>query len=338
MPFVHLRIAAPELSAQQRRHFQAGLTELMAQILHKQADLTVVAVDHMAPEAWTVGGRPIAPDAWTAQLDAYVTAGTNTSAERGAFLAAANVLIRAQWASPPATPLYALVHEVHADSWGYDGATQEARRLVPGPAPRTLRQLSGAASAPPLRAQDCALVLIDFQHEYLDGGLPLPGLREAAAQAAHLAAAADASGVPVIHVHHEAPLAARFFAQGGAGVQPLAEPAFGAAHHRVVKTLPSAFCATDLAALLERLQRKTLVLAGCMTHNCVDSTAREALHRRYQVVVVADACATRALPGVDGAVVPAQEIHRMSLAALADRHADVLHAQGVRLAWAAPAA
>ncbi len=62
-----------------------------------------------------------------------------------------------------------------------------------------------------------------------------------------------------------------------------------------------------------------------MTHMCVSATARAALDLGYQSTVLSDASATRDLPDIDGAgTVPAAEIHRIELAALADRFAIVL--------------
>jgi nicotinamidase-related amidase len=69
---------------------------------------------------------------------------------------------------------------------------------------------------------------------------------------------------------------------------------------------------------------ETLIIAGYMTHNCVDSTAHEAFHRGYRVGVVADASATRDLPGPDGKTIPAATVHAAVLAGLGDRIAEII--------------
>ena len=61
-----------------------------------------------------------------------------------------------------------------------------------------------------------------------------------------------------------------------------------------------------------------------MTHNCVDATARDAFHRGYRVGIVADACATRDLPGVGAATIPAAQVHAAVLAGLGDRIAEIV--------------
>jgi hypothetical protein len=64
------------------------------------------------------------------------------------------------------------------------------------------------------------------------------------------------------------------------------------------------------------------VLAGFMTHMCVNSTARGAFNLGYAPTVVANATATRALPGTTAAVPPAT-LQAASLAALGDLFAIV---------------
>jgi 4-oxalocrotonate tautomerase len=128
MPLLRLTIASAEFSMAQSEQLHAGLTGLMADVLHKQADLTVVAIDHVKPTRWARAGVALPGTGWSASLEVFITAGTNTAAERADFIAAAHQLISACGARPADTPVYIVVNEVNADSWGYDGMTQLARR------------------------------------------------------------------------------------------------------------------------------------------------------------------------------------------------------------------
>ena len=58
------------------------------------------------------------------------------------------------------------------------------------------------------------------------------------------------------------------------------------------KTTYSAFTATSLDGLLRNLHIETLVLGGVVTNRCVETTARDATDRGYQVIVLGDATAT----------------------------------------------
>lgn len=337
MPLLQLDIASQAFSSEQGVALRGGLTALMADVLHKRADLTVVSVSQHRSDAWSVGGQALADADWSASLQVFITAGSNEASERARFISAANALIKEVMQRPAATPLYIVVHEVPAGSWGYDGLTQAARkRNQTGQPVLTLKQMAGLppAQVPP-RAHS-ALLLIDFQQEYVDGALPLPDAQRAAAQAGALMAAADRVGVPVIHVHHEAASAqAPAFAPDSPGVQAIPALQVSGGQHRLVKQWPSSFKNTDLHAHLQSLHVQHLLVAGLMTHNCVDSTAREAMHLGYAVTVVGDACASRDLPDGLGGVIPASEVHRVSLAALADRHVDVVSASEVLGGWRA---
>jgi len=66
------------------------------------------------------------------------------------------------------------------------------------------------------------------------------------------------------------------------------------------------------------------VIAGFMTHMCVNSTARGAFNLGYRPTVVAGATATRPLPTATGGVVAASVLQEASLAALSDLFAVVV--------------
>ena len=59
----------------------------------------------------------------------------------------------------------------------------------------------------------------------------------------------------------------------------------------LTKTSMDAFASTDLAAELTRRGVRTLVIGGVLTDACVESSARHAAERGFQVHVADDACA-----------------------------------------------
>lgn len=193
---------------------------------------------------------------------------------------------------------------------------------------QTLKQIVGVpASLQPgarLNAAKTAVVLIDYQNEYCQGPLALPDEAAASNAARQLRAWADQSGIAVIHVLHRAPATAVIFAADSSGAAPISGLVPAAGEAIIHKHLPSAFTGTELADQLQAGGIETLLVAGYMTHNCVDSTAREAFHRGYRVGVVADASATRDLPGPDGKTISAATVHAAVLAGLGDRIAEIV--------------
>lgn len=204
--------------------------------------------------------------------------------------------------------------------------------------PKSLRQIAGLTPVTMIDPASTALILIDIQNDYFDPhALPIPDGTRVVAKAASLLDRADALGLCVIHIQQVSPNPrSPIFALASNGVQihPGVSPRPG--HLLIQKHLPSSFTDTNLAATLAQRGIETLILCGLMTHMCVDSTARDALHRGYKLIIAADACASRDLPTTDGTVIDAATVHRASLAALADRFADVMSTDAVCALPAAP--
>jgi nicotinamidase-related amidase len=187
--------------------------------------------------------------------------------------------------------------------------------------PLTLLQMAGISQTPPHLA-DSVLLIIDAQREYLDGQLPLAGIDTSLRQAASLLQRARAAGAPVVHIVHRGG-SGLFNPQGESfaiidALKPLADEPV------LKKTLINAFTGTGLAETLAASGRRQLIVIGYMTHNCVSATVRAALDHGYQTTVVAAATATRDLPDRQGGTLPAAVIQAASLAALADRTAQIV--------------
>jgi nicotinamidase-related amidase len=189
--------------------------------------------------------------------------------------------------------------------------------------PKTLLEMAGVAVAPPPLSQ-AAVVVIDAQHEYVDGKLALPAVGLALDEIERLLARARALRAPIIHVVHHGK-AGGAFAPGSPGAEIAAQAAPAPGEAVVSKGLPNAFASTDLADRLHALKRPSIVIAGFMTHMCVEATARAGIDLGFKATVVAGGTATRDLPDpLNGATVPAAEVHRNALAAMADRFATIV--------------
>ena len=186
----------------------------------------------------------------------------------------------------------------------------------------TLRALSELPQTPAPLAES-TLVLIDCQNTYTYGVMELEGVQAALDEAATLLERARSAGIPIIHVQHSDGPGSLYDIEGesGAIVTRLA-PRDGEA--AVVKQYPNSFVETDFDEKLKAVGAGNLVIAGFMTHMCVNSTARGAFNLGYAPTVVAAATATRSLPGPDGEPVPAAVLQSASLAGVADLFAVVV--------------
>jgi nicotinamidase-related amidase len=175
------------------------------------------------------------------------------------------------------------------------------------------------------RMRDTALVIIDIQNFYFEGGkLPLVGPVEASLQAGKLLERFRQLGLPVIHVQH--------LPKG----QAVPDPIGGDVQYRIhANVLPrpgetvvgkheaNSFRDTDLLERLRAMGVQKLVICGMQTHMCVEAATRAAADLGFEVTLVGDACATRDL-SFGGTSVPAAQVHTAVLAAMKGNYARVV--------------
>lgn len=186
----------------------------------------------------------------------------------------------------------------------------------------TLRELIGLGLAPaPLK--ESALIMIDCQNTYRKGVMQLTGVEAAILEAKKLLEKARALNIPVIHIQHDGGEGSPYDINAEIGaisdeVAPVAGEVVITKHH------PNSFVATDLDQQLKALGIKNIVLAGFMTHMCINSTAHGGFNLGYIVTVVASATATRPLQAANGKVLSAQEVQDGAIASTRDLYAAVV--------------
>ena len=175
-----------------------------------------------------------------------------------------------------------------------------------------------------------ALILIDIQNDYFPGGkMELEGSIEASQRAARLLAAFRAARLPLAHIQHIATRpGSTFFLPDTDGVKTHANVAPLEGETIFQKHYPNSFRETPLLEHLQHEQIERVVIAGMMTHMCVDATVRAAYDYGFQCLVAEDACATRALT-YGGKTVRAEDAHRAFLAALNGTYGKVMAANAI---------
>lgn len=160
-----------------------------------------------------------------------------------------------------------------------------------------------------------ALILIDIQNIYFtEGGYKLSNPEKAAANANALLESFRRKKLPVIHIKH-------LFANNGyeetvdylrdfhSSVTPLADEPV------VEKNYPSSFLGTKLHEILQSGGINELVIAGMMSHMCIDTTVRAAQDYGYKVTVVEDACTTKPLQ-FHNEILAAEMVHKVIMTSL----------------------
>ncbi len=173
-----------------------------------------------------------------------------------------------------------------------------------------------------------ALLLIDIQNEYFPGGKnELVHPLEASQCARQVLDCFRQKGLLLVHIQHISvrPGATTFLpSTPGIEIHQNVYPLPGETIFQ--KNYPNSFRGTPLLEHLQGLGVRRLVIAGMMTHMCVDASTRAAFDYGFECVVVHDACATRALKFGEYTV-PAEHVHASFLAALASMYGRVLSTQ-----------
>jgi nicotinamidase-related amidase len=172
---------------------------------------------------------------------------------------------------------------------------------------------------------DPALLIIDIQNDYFPGGkMELEGADAAAVNAARALEQFRRKQLPIVHVRHLSTRpGATFFIPGTAGAEIHERVRPGAEEQVIEKNFPNSFRATELDKTFKAAGVKELVVAGMMTHMCVDASVRQAADLGYKVTLLGDACATRA-QSFGGENVSARQVHAAFLAALNGFYAKVI--------------
>lgn len=169
-----------------------------------------------------------------------------------------------------------------------------------------------------------ALLLIDFQNDYFQGGkLQLSGTEAAADNAIKLLSKFREQGLTIIHVRHEFPTNdAPFFIPNteGSQIHSSLSPQKGEAV--VLKHQINSFRETNLKELLEKEGVENVVIVGAMSHMCIDAATRAANDFGYNCAVAHDACATLDVD-FEGKIIPADQVHAAYMSALGFAYANV---------------
>ncbi len=189
-------------------------------------------------------------------------------------------------------------------------------------ASQTLREITGMGFEH-ASLKDSALILVDCQNTYRRGVMQLISVEPAILEAQKLLTLARDLKTPVIHIQHDAGVGTPYDITADIGaISTEVAPKNGEVV--VVKNYPNAFWQTSLEAQLKALGIENIVLAGFMTHMCINSTARGAFNLGFKPTIVASACATRNLTASNGKIIDAQTMHDSALAAVRDMFAVVV--------------
>jgi nicotinamidase-related amidase len=172
-------------------------------------------------------------------------------------------------------------------------------------------------------ASNAALLLIDMQQGIHDPRLGRRNNPQAETNMALLLQAWRNSGRTLVHVRHVSRSPESVFWPGRSGVEFL-EAFVPLPHEHVIeKNVPDAFIGTGLESWLHVRGIRQVLLAGVVTNNSVEGTARSSGNLGFDTVVVADAAFTFDQRDFNGRLWSAEEVHALSLSTIAADYASI---------------
>ncbi len=160
-----------------------------------------------------------------------------------------------------------------------------------------------------------ALLVVDVQNEYFSGRLPIIHPQGHLSNILRVMDAAAKRDVPCVVIQHTFSQPDKPFFQRDTPEWELHPEVRERPHSLwVEKTLPGSFTGTELESWLRQQNIDTVAIAGYMTHMCCDTTARQAVHRGFNVEFLSDATGTLPLDNSAGQVT-AEELQRAILCA-----------------------
>ncbi len=174
-----------------------------------------------------------------------------------------------------------------------------------------------------------ALILIDIQNDYFDGGKSeLYHPVETANNAKAILNFFRENNLTVLHVQHvNMEDKAKLFLKESIGVEINSLVTPNNDEKVFIKHVPNSFFETGLAKTISDNNIDHIVVCGMMTHMCIDTTVRYANDIGLIVTLIEDACTTKDLIW-NGYNIPAKIVHATYMASLDGMFAKVMTTEG----------
>lgn len=129
MPYINIRLGC-KINDKQREQLNNKTTHFMNTIMGKRREVTVVHIMESEPKQWATNSNQLTKEEPTgAYVDIKVTDGTNTPEEKSEMIYQTVEMLK-NVVGTIQEACYVVIHDIPANSWGYNGKTQEERAKI----------------------------------------------------------------------------------------------------------------------------------------------------------------------------------------------------------------
>ncbi len=129
MPYINIRIGC-KINDKQRKQLNEKTTHFTNVFMGKRREVTVVHIMESEPQQWATHSNKLSEkEPVGAYVDIKVTDGTNTSDQKAEMIYKTATMLK-EIIGTIQKACYVVIHDIPANSWGYNGGTQEARATL----------------------------------------------------------------------------------------------------------------------------------------------------------------------------------------------------------------
>lgn len=133
MPYVNLKILKNQVSEKQKEQIAEGLTSLIAEIMGRNKNFTVITIDELENDNWIIGGKKLSKEELKTRILTFVnikvSKGTTNPEEINKMIKATKNLITKVLGNYDVTN-YFIVDELNPDAWGFDELNMTERNKL----------------------------------------------------------------------------------------------------------------------------------------------------------------------------------------------------------------
>ncbi|MDI6049869.1 tautomerase family protein [Flavobacterium sp. XS2P24] len=130
MPYVNLKFVKEQVNKEQKKLLVDGVMDIIADLMGRNRDLTVITIDELDPENWIVGGKSLEETqnnhGKVSYVNIKISKGTSNPVEMTSVIEAGKKLVQNVLGSNDLTNFF-IIEELNPDGWGFDGISMTVR-------------------------------------------------------------------------------------------------------------------------------------------------------------------------------------------------------------------
>lgn len=133
MPYINMKLVKSQVSLEQKYQIIEGLTDLVVNIMQRDRNSTVIAIDELNEDQWAIGGKTLSHELNKGRIVSFinikVSQGTTNPDEMDKMMKGTKELMTRILGNHDEIN-YFIMDELNSDGWGFDGISMTLRNKM----------------------------------------------------------------------------------------------------------------------------------------------------------------------------------------------------------------